>query len=437
MAMSFTVAGDWEAMDDENNHRLRLVRHNGEIVGGVLRHNVKGTEDTECEPGLIQWEPIEGVPRPLFERNEQRGEPLSLTPFVRCEICGDAGWIIKGQWHPKTDEEGIDSVAPMRVLQGTEGDDEETFSFEEAVRRDLGDKVPDEERDADRKLYDMRGGRDTVIPPDPEFAEGGEEAVSAQERIWAKVVRQKLGDPSAVDARDIPQEVKDALAVLHKEAQRIAEGGSVFEAPDDEPDPEMEDLLAEEDDFDGLEGGLTLHPHENAHDTLDEAEEQVDRIVLRRRAGMSDEDQQRIAQEAIERIVGKAPAGEVESMTLGDWTDFIKRAAAADAPTAVNEMGGKQSDTGTRFDLIDPKALFSMAAVLDYGAKKYGADNWRAISVHDHINHAIMHAYAWLDGDTSDDHLGHFLCRAMFAQAVELQGGPDAGYGKHNDEGDN
>lgn len=99
----------------------------------------------------------------------------------------------------------------------------------------------------------------------------------------------------------------------------------------------------------------------------------------------------------------------------------IKDIVSPDAPVTTNEKGGAQSDIPVRFDLIDGKALFEMAAVLDHGAKKYGEDNWRLISVKDHINHLLMHSYAYLSGDTSDDHLSHMLCRATFALGVSLQ----------------
>lgn len=91
-----------------------------------------------------------------------------------------------------------------------------------------------------------------------------------------------------------------------------------------------------------------------------------------------------------------------------------------DAPRTINEKGGSQSHVPVRFDLIDGPALFSMAAVLHEGAVKYGDNNWRLISVEDHINHLIMHAYAFLSGDKTDEHLSHIMCRSMFAQGVHL-----------------
>jgi hypothetical protein len=92
-----------------------------------------------------------------------------------------------------------------------------------------------------------------------------------------------------------------------------------------------------------------------------------------------------------------------------------------DAPTVVNEQGGKQSEVLYRFDLLDAQSMFKMTEVLKHGAEKYGDnENWRRISVREHLNHLIIHAYAYLAGDASDDHLSHIMCRAMFAQGVDI-----------------
>lgn len=84
-----------------------------------------------------------------------------------------------------------------------------------------------------------------------------------------------------------------------------------------------------------------------------------------------------------------------------------------------NAAGAGQSPIPYRFDLIDALALGAIAEVLKTGADKYGAGNWRAIPIEDHLNHLIMHAYAHLAGDKSDDHLAHVGCRAIFALGVE------------------
>ena len=99
----------------------------------------------------------------------------------------------------------------------------------------------------------------------------------------------------------------------------------------------------------------------------------------------------------------------------------ISSIADPDAPVTTNEKGGSQSDIPVRFDLIDAKAMFEMAKVLDHGAKKYGPGNWRLIDIEDHLNHLLMHTYAYLAGDRTDEHLSHILCRATFALGVSLQ----------------
>ena len=86
-----------------------------------------------------------------------------------------------------------------------------------------------------------------------------------------------------------------------------------------------------------------------------------------------------------------------------------------DAPTVVNEAGGKQSGSPYRADLLPALAVLSVAGVLKLGADKYGANNWRAIPSPDHLNHLITHVFAYLAGDTSDDHLSHAATRALFA----------------------
>lgn len=93
-----------------------------------------------------------------------------------------------------------------------------------------------------------------------------------------------------------------------------------------------------------------------------------------------------------------------------------------DAETVVNEKGGKQSYTPYNFVAMDADAMFAMAKVLQEGKMKYGNDeNWRLIPVEEHLNHLITHAYAYLAGDESDEHLSHCMCRALFATAVAIQ----------------
>lgn len=98
----------------------------------------------------------------------------------------------------------------------------------------------------------------------------------------------------------------------------------------------------------------------------------------------------------------------------------IRDIMSPDAEVVYNDQGAGQSSLPTRFDLFDAKAMFATAIVLHEGAEKYAPGNWRGISTRDHLNHLLAHIYAYLDGDRSDAHLEHAVCRAMFALGREL-----------------
>jgi hypothetical protein len=107
-----------------------------------------------------------------------------------------------------------------------------------------------------------------------------------------------------------------------------------------------------------------------------------------------------------------------------DSSNFVPRAAiqgVASEEKTTNEQGGKQSKLEYAFHLIDAKAMFALAKVMYEGAQNYEVDNWRKISVDEHINHAQSHIWAHKAGDKQDFHLSHAFTRCMMALAVELQ----------------
>lgn len=69
--------------------------------------------------------------------------------------------------------------------------------------------------------------------------------------------------------------------------------------------------------------------------------------------------------------------------------------------------------------LLDPYALTQMAWVLDFGARKYSAHNWRdGIEVSRHISSALRHLFALnagedLDPESGLPHAAHLACCAM------------------------
>ncbi|MDT8900628.1 dATP/dGTP diphosphohydrolase domain-containing protein [Anaeroselena agilis] len=100
---------------------------------------------------------------------------------------------------------------------------------------------------------------------------------------------------------------------------------------------------------------------------------------------------------------------------------MVIKGVGPDAPIVTNEHGGRQSAVPYAFHLFDPQAIIATAEVMAYGATKHSPDNWRKITVEEHLNHMIGHAYAALAGDTQDDHLGHMAARAHMALAVDLE----------------
>lgn len=96
---------------------------------------------------------------------------------------------------------------------------------------------------------------------------------------------------------------------------------------------------------------------------------------------------------------------------------MIKGMGASVQELETKENGAQQTAIPFRFDLIDPIAMFELANVVASGAKKYKPNNWRGLTVEDHLNRVLAHVYAHLAGDKTDDHLEHALCRMMFAVA--------------------
>lgn len=87
----------------------------------------------------------------------------------------------------------------------------------------------------------------------------------------------------------------------------------------------------------------------------------------------------------------------------------------------------KSIDAGIKHDagkpslsLIDKTALVELARVLDFGAKKYAAHNWRGgIKWSRILDSAMRHLQAFNDGEDLDpetglSHVAHAMCNCMF-----------------------
>jgi hypothetical protein len=73
-----------------------------------------------------------------------------------------------------------------------------------------------------------------------------------------------------------------------------------------------------------------------------------------------------------------------------------------------------------RFDLLDPKAMYGLAEVLTFGAKKYAPNNWRNGFEYSRLIAALMrHLNAIQNGEDIDPesglpHIDHLGCCWMF-----------------------
>lgn len=84
---------------------------------------------------------------------------------------------------------------------------------------------------------------------------------------------------------------------------------------------------------------------------------------------------------------------------------------------ATYASGAQRAEAGEyRYDLFSTEGLRRLAAVYDYGAKKYSDNNWRAgIPYSVMVNHLLVHIYDWVARagrggyaeDGSEDDLAH------------------------------
>lgn len=94
------------------------------------------------------------------------------------------------------------------------------------------------------------------------------------------------------------------------------------------------------------------------------------------------------------------------------------------------EQGTKHDGGKTRLDLLDSAFIEGVGAVLEFGSRKYAANNWRkGLAVSRCLGAALRHIFAVLRGETLDKesglpHLHHSCCAIMFADSM-LRTRPD------------
>lgn len=95
------------------------------------------------------------------------------------------------------------------------------------------------------------------------------------------------------------------------------------------------------------------------------------------------------------------------------------------AKTGLRYNSGK-----LKWSLVDFPSFEPMVKVLEFGAHKYAAHNWKkGLKVSETIDSMLRHIYALIDGEDTDPesklpHIGHIQCNAMFL-AFMLKNRPD------------
>lgn len=93
-----------------------------------------------------------------------------------------------------------------------------------------------------------------------------------------------------------------------------------------------------------------------------------------------------------------------------------------------NQPGLKFDADKTPYHLMPPDALEAINKVLAFGAKKYGAHNWKSVTEPEarYYSAAMRHMQAWLKGEHSDiesglPHLAHAACCLVFLLEREVK----------------
>jgi hypothetical protein len=97
-----------------------------------------------------------------------------------------------------------------------------------------------------------------------------------------------------------------------------------------------------------------------------------------------------------------------------------------DADWNTAAANARKDDTGKApYHLLAPEMLEGTAAILDFGAHKYGPRNWELGMAWSRPFSALMrHMWSWWRGDRADpetgmSHLWHAACCLMFLMAYE------------------
>lgn len=115
-------------------------------------------------------------------------------------------------------------------------------------------------------------------------------------------------------------------------------------------------------------------------------------------------------------VCGAAGLSHADALVHPHISDLVARVAASPG----TQTGIKHDAAKPPLDLLDPLALEGLAAVLEFGRKKYAAHNWRGGFAWMRLMAALLrHAFAIIKGEDNDPesglpHIDHLGCCWMF-----------------------
>lgn len=92
------------------------------------------------------------------------------------------------------------------------------------------------------------------------------------------------------------------------------------------------------------------------------------------------------------------------------------------------EKGLRYNEGKPRWSLVNFKSILPMVRVLEFGAKKYGDENWKlGLDKNPLLESAMRHLTAIIDGEEIDSesglpHSAHVMCNMMFYNYHYLNG---------------
>ena len=89
---------------------------------------------------------------------------------------------------------------------------------------------------------------------------------------------------------------------------------------------------------------------------------------------------------------------------------------SGDGGVRIYSSGAARSHITERYDLLPTAGVRRAAEAMGHGAERFGEHNWmKGMPIGHVLNHALAHIFNHLQGDRTDDHLGHAVANLMMA----------------------